>query len=532
MTESPDKPPPPPLPRYTRFLKGRRLIRKQQRKERKNRPQKSPPPPDSRLKMPIENLINTSIVEVQEIHETRRVDRSKFGPGASIHSTYKTVTRHELKIVVVKRIIKIETARNIHSDELPVRADVMDIGPAKSQVTWATIAMILCMTVSAAIPFFRTGKLLCNKLGVFTAVQVNRWVIKAARMWLPLYLCLAEQLADARGVIAADDSKTRVLEMEDRMRCGVVGAENEKLDPMVEAVADVLGRSFPRKDGKGPKAEINVTVVTGRTELDDPRSMIYFFRTHFGSAGNLLTKLLSDRNPKAGKVILQSDLATTNLPDELLRARFILQMVGCTQHARRPFARYRDYDDELCDFMLKAFGMLTWVEKRIDATGRTWDNTIRLRRKFSLKIWKLIRAKAESVLQAERPDQTRGHYVWPPGSKLYIGCQYIVNHFAKLTAYIDNPLIEMTNNLRERLLRGEKMLLVSSKFRKTERGRVALDIIRTVVMTATAAGVPLIQYLVWLFRNADDMNERPQEFTPFAYAKHLEAEARPMKAAS
>lgn len=74
--------------------------------------------------------------------------------------------------------------------------------------------------------------------------------------------------------------------------------------------------------------------------------------------------------------------------------------------------------------------------------------------------------------------------------------RYILKHYDKLTKYLDDPRLEPTNNMRERLLRMEKLIEKRSMFRKRLEGRFVLDIVRTVLQTAVASGVPVQDYLI------------------------------------
>jgi len=124
---------------------------------------------------------------------------------------------------------------------------------------------------------------------------------------------------------------------------------------------------------------------------------------------------------------------------------------------------------------------------------------------------------------AKTPEECQGHGFWTNTSKLYGACAYIVKHLSELTAYINDPHLSWTNNLSERLLRAEKMLLVNCKFRWTEHGRVVFDILRTILMTCRAARVSLRDYLKWAHSFSDQqIAENPQFYTPHAYVKHLE----------
>lgn len=65
----------------------------------------------------------------------------------------------------------------------------------------------------------------------------------------------------------------------------------------------------------------------------------------------------------------------------------------------------------------------------------------------------------------------------------------------------------------------EKLIENSSLFRTTLEGRFALDIMRTVLQTAVAAGAPLQLYLLAVLRAPpDEVAAAPERFTPRAWA--------------
>ena len=112
---------------------------------------------------------------------------------------------------------------------------------------------------------------------------------------------------------------------------------------------------------------------------------------------------------------------------------------------------------------------------------------------------------------------------WPPSTKLGQACRYIIRNFSKLTAYLDNHLLEATNNLRERMLRTEKLIEKGSLFRRSLEGRFVLDIIRTVTQTAVASGVPVRDYIEFVLRaDPDEVSKNPELFTPIAFRTRLD----------
>ena len=62
-------------------------------------------------------------------------------------------------------------------------------------------------------------------------------------------------------------------------------------------------------------------------------------------------------------------------------------------------------------------------------------------------------------------------------------------------------------------------------FRKSLEGRFALDIVRTVLQTAVASGVPVRDYLMSVLRaDPKEVTENPERFTPLAYAMRTASE--------
>ncbi len=170
--------------------------------------------------------------------------------------------------------------------------------------------------------------------------------------------------------------------------------------------------------------------------------------------------------------------------------------------------------------MLSLFAMLSAVEKQVDTDGRTPERTLDYRRRLAHPIWQQILALANSVLEAEANGKAKNslHFLWPKGSKLYQGCQYIVKHRQALMAYIADYRLSASNNRAERLLRSEKILLVSCKFRYSEKGRVVFDILRSLVMTAAAVTGNAREYICWVLKQPEDViKAQPHLFTPLAF---------------
>jgi len=451
-----------------------------------------------------------------------------------------SVTRIELD-VEKKVVVDDDGERHV------ITASTRDFGPARYGVTWEALATLSILVGQFAMPFHRLGVMFSTDTKRFTAGAFSRMLRYVALRFTPIYLELLRQLGNAE-ILAGDDTSCRVLEVtthraqmaqgtapkappwaayatpkaaeESIRRCeearrarirrredGDRGAMRtpSEIATLGMRIGRELGFESPRRNGEGPKQAMHTTVISGRSVADDPTSLIVFYRSHLGSCGDLFERLLRLRDPSRRSVILQGDLSTTNLvaaPD--LLERFDVRQIACAAHARRPFALYEDEDPVNCEFMLHLFLGLAIHEERLDAVGRNRENVLAVRGGESRELWDEILELAKSMTER-----------WSKETTLGAAARYIINHFDVLTAYLDDPRLEPTNNLRERMLRMEKLIESSSMFRRSLEGRFVLDVVRTLLQTAVAANVPVHEYLVSVLRaNEEEIAAQPARFVP------------------
>jgi hypothetical protein len=406
-----------------------------------------------------------------------------------------------------------------------VSASTAALGPPGYAVTWGFLAHMVVLVVQYAMPMNRLAQLLSTDAKRFTAGALARMLRYVARRFAPIYLELFDTLADS-DILSGDDTSCRVTEVSRYLAAKPEAVESppwqgyrnpEAAQAQLEAgdkslaamLAAELGFEFERRTGDGTKKALHTTTISGRSEGDDPRSLIVLYRSHLGGFGNLLETLLSQRSPQRKALTIQSDLATVNLvADEELRRRFDIRYVGCASHARRPFALYEDEAPEYCAAMLHMFKGLFIHEHGLNVFGRNEQNVRAVRDVDSRAQWQEIRELAE--------DMSR---FWSRETKLGEGARYITRNFAKLTAYLDDPRLDLTNNFSERMLRLEKLIEASSLFRTSLEGRFALDIMRSVLQTAVAARAPLQEYILSVLRTPPAIvAAAPGLFTPREWA--------------
>ena len=444
-----------------------------------------------------------------------RVDRmAEFGFEKGLQSTYDSAKRVDLKILVTETTHQIETVTDPKTG-VSVRASMADIGPEGFSLTWNAIANLVKLHVGFAIPINRLALLIGQP--EFRSGKICRILEFVATNLLPIYFSLIEGLADAE-LMSGDDTKTKVLVLEEPGE-----------DLLAKKIDDMLGFVQPKKNGEGDKKGLNVSLLVGRTNKNDPRSTVRFFRTHLGSVGDLLSQALEFRKPELKHLIFQGDLSTSNLPSRELMKHFEVTIAGCGAHARRPFWRYKEDDGSLCYYMLRGFWLLSEIERRIDSRGRTEENILKLRSRYAKWTWAALKNRAIAATTGEilgratyRPGA--GPEIWPPDTQLAIACRYVIKHYAELTLYLSNPYLHYTNNGIERALRIEKCMLSGSKFRKTRNGRAVIDVLRTINATCTIAKIDLTAYIRYVFKHLPDLAENPEKYTPYGVALHFEKE--------
>lgn len=500
--------------------------------------------PDICLEESVEKLSALGLVSLTE--KSMRfffTDEDKFkhfGKTKGLHSTSDKVIRYDFDLVVTKINLEVETLSD-WTTGISKRFDLSDLGPAKGAFTWKTISNVIQLHLGYYLPINRIQNLI--NLNIFSDANIYRQLESQSMMFLPIYIELGAELSDS-SYFQFDDTNPKVIEMTKMVNGNFElrkteeekkndSEENKRKNKIMDLLEDEFGRFSDKADGKGLQKKISMTCVVGATDDNNPKSGICFYRTHYGHAGNLLEKLLEQRSPFKKDIILQGDLASWNKAPTKYKALFNITFAGCSSHARRPFKIHSDDDNGLCDQMLFYFLLLAKMETRIDERGRTIKRVLFYRKYYGQKVWAKILELSESVLRAKKLSECSGHYVWPASSKFGMACKYIKKHFKELTVYLRYANISPDNNKVERLLRPEKLYLNNSKRKETEWAKTCSDILRTILMTCQIAEAPFEEYLKFVYKNKDKINEFPSLFTPYAFSKiRAEEKIRQEKAAA
>lgn len=477
-----------------------------------------------------------SAAVVSEADVVIRDDKMPAG-AINVSSFVETRRRYDCRMQVTAIDLSVEKRVIITNGEKQViTADLSDIGPAKMKVTWGFLAQISVLATQYALPFNRLALMLSTQEKVFRSAEICRYFAYVAERLLPIYLYFAKQLANL-AYLSGDDTDALVLEIvrghalvqkkidppwhiyktmdhatEELERL----KKTEKPPSLALQTAAVLGFESMRVDGKGPIIDFKTTLIKGRSDEDDPASLIVFYRSHLGGFGNLLDAILQSRNVKAPRQLhLQTDLSRVNLAlSPEVKKHIKITLYGCLSHVRRPFKRYRDENPMFCDVVLASIAQVFLNEQMLSLHGRNAENIIAVRQRHSLPHLELVEEMCDMIKE-----------LYPSAHPLGKGARYFLNHPKELRAFINNPMIAPSNDESEQMVRMESLVASNSYFRQSIEGRVQFDICRTVGQTAISAGCQSSDYFEWVLRkDPQHIEANPAAYTPLAYRQELAGE--------
>jgi hypothetical protein len=403
------------------------------------------------------------------------------------------------------------------------------VGPPGSCFTWRACLFVVLHVIGQASPLARLERMLGGK--PYTRQNMHRIIGYVAKVGLPVYLQLAQELAGA-DVLSGDDTHSRVVEVNKAL------ADDEAPWATVTAAADPLGSAedVDNPDGIEPDSGtvFEATVAdlgyrfakvrdAGRFKdqhvtsclhgIVEGQSRIVFYRSHLGSLGNLLDRILLWRKKSRKNLTLVADLSSANkVRDANLLEAFTITYAGCSAHARRPFFRHAKHRLDDCLEILDYFKMISILEDQADS-----DKVRRLYRcehEYGEHTqWARIRGKCQELTELFSDQHPLGK-----------AARYVLRNYEALTLYLHQNDLPATNNLSERLLRIERLSERNTYGSKTIEGRTRLDILRTLLTTCRYAGLDEATYLLKLMITPQKhIVAKPQNFTPSAIKALLEA---------
>jgi len=431
--------------------------------------------------------------------------------------------------------------------------DLGQVGPKGHEITWRALANIVVLVFGMALPAARIEKLFGKK--GFSRSGLSDHCAYVAQRLLPVYIAMAKAIAQC-DVVMGDDCVSRVSEVtrykrdirqwrKDRKAAlndkeflasnpepsapwrapkatsvkdsppkdspiEETSLKNKSLTRQLEDELDFEFENAKADKARTPKLRLHTSLLSGETETGNASSRIVFYRSHLGSVGNLLSKLLLSRLQSKKTLVFVGDLSPSNhVTDPNVIKRVSITYAGCASHARRPFKRHLDADPQNCIDALDYFRALFHVEELIAESLE--HQKAEIRADTCMSFWQELKDLCESMLPK-----------WSPATALGEGVRYLLGNYEKLTLYCRDKRLPASNDLSERLLRYEKLMDRSSFGRETVEGRARYDIIRSFWQTCVAAGVdPTFALLDVMLTPPETVASSPANYIPSAIAHRL-----------
>jgi transposase len=187
-------------------------------------------------------------------------------------------------------------------------------------------------------------------------------------------------------------------------------------------------------------------------------------------------------------------------------------VANCNAHGRRNFVKVTANFPEPCRFVLEAFREIY----RYDAVTRKQGMSPEERLAFHQERSKPVMDKLHAWLEAQFEER-----LVEPNSGLGQAISYLLNHWQKLTLFLEKAGVPLDNNIVERALKKAILHRKNSLFYKTRNGAQMGDLFMSLIHTCELNDVNAFDYLSELLRHAEELKQNPSAWMPWNYRETL-----------
>jgi transposase len=248
--------------------------------------------------------------------------------------------------------------------------------------------------------------------------------------------------------------------------------------------------------------------------LQKLRIALYF--TGCKHAGENLAEVLKLRSPELPPIIQMCDALSRNVP------KIVETLVAnCNAHGRRNFVKVIANFPEPCRFVLETFREIYGY----DAVAREQGMSAEERLVFHQEHSKPVMEKLHAWLDGQFDEK-----LVEPNSGLGQAISYLLNHWQKLTLFLEKAGVPVDNNIVERALKKAILHRKNSLFYKTRKGAQMGDLFMSLIHTCELNDVNAFDYLTELLRHTEELKQDPSEWMPWNYRNTLARLATPAAA--
>ena len=176
---------------------------------------------------------------------------------------------------------------------------------------------------------------------------------------------------------------------------------------------------------------------------------------------------------------------------------------------------------EQCRYVLETLRGVYHNDALAREQGLSPQDRLRFHREHSGPLMKDLHVWMEAQL-AERKTE--------PNSGLGKAISYLLNHWLKLTLFLQQPGAPLDNNIVERALKKAILNRKNALFYKTLNGAGIGDLFMSLIYTCELNGANPFDYLTELQRHARELEANPSAWMPWNYRETLAQLATPAAA--
>lgn len=242
--------------------------------------------------------------------------------------------------------------------------------------------------------------------------------------------------------------------------------------------------------------------TSGLVWMVQKRRMALYF-TGCKHAGENLAEVLKLRSADLPPIIQMCDALSRNVP------KIVETLVAnCNAHGRRNFVKVTANFPEPCRYVLEAFREIYGYDAVTRREGMSAEQRLAFHQEHSQPVME----KLHAWLQAQFQERTV-----EPNSGLGQAISYLLNHWQRLTLFLEKPGVPLDNNIVERALKKAILHRKNSLFYKTRKGAQMGDLFMSLIHTCELNDVTAFDYLTELLRHPENLKQNPSEWMPWNY---------------
>jgi transposase len=354
---------------------------------------------------------------------------------------------------------------NVYTAEAPPAA-----GEKKYDET--AVSMMAVLRYGSGVPWNRTEGLEAN-LGIPLPAATQCEILKANAAGLQPALDELKRQAAQSEVVHNDDTSMRVLSL--------------------DRDTDIS----PERTG---------VFTSGLIWLFQKLRIALYF-TGCKHAGENLAEVLKLRSPDLPPIIQICDALSRNVPK-------IVETVvaNCNAHGRRHFVKVTASFPEPCRFVLETFREIYAYDAVARKQGMSAEQRLAFHQEHSKPVMEKLHVWLKTQLDQKLVE---------PNSGLGQAISYLLNHWQKLTLFLEKPGVPLDNNIVERALKKAILHRKNSLFYKTRKGAQMGDLFMSLIHTCELNDVNAFDYLTELLRHTEELKRNPSEWMPWNYRETL-----------